>query len=123
MTYVTYKYFNKSNQRLAIFGEVINDNMAITIIPCSKKDQFNKKKARELYNKIKEGETVHYEAFNFKGTDASDFFRWCKSRYYKKVYIITDENTEIVKYTHKTGKKPSRIEILYSPQINKEKVS
>lgn len=113
MTYVTYKFFNKKNNRLAIFGEVISDNIAVTVIPCSKNDQFIKKKARELYENIKKGESVYYESFNLKGTDASDFFRWCKSKYYKKLFIEADETALIVKYTPGKGKSRTRVEILH----------
>lgn len=119
MTYTTYQFFNKKNNRLAIFGETIGSNITITIIPCSTKDHFSKKKARQLYQDIKDGKTVYYETHVCKGLDHKDFMRWCRNNFYKKVYIVSDETSEIVKYKPKTGTKPSKIEIIYNMSYKK----
>lgn len=58
-TLITYKFYDEQGRRVAIFGTPKNpDSLIITVITCSKKDNFSKKKAKELYNAWKNWQYV-----------------------------------------------------------------
>lgn len=74
----TYKFYDDKGRRLAIFYE----NGIITVIPCSKKDHFSIKKAKELYEGTCNS-AIKYEVDGINKID--DLVDWCYQRY-KKVY-------------------------------------
>ena len=112
MTYVTFQYYNEKSNRLAIFGEVVNNNIAITVIPCAKKDSFKKKKARELYQDIKDGKSVRYETYIANGDDFHAFLRWCRNTYYRKMTLIFDEKSHVFNYIPRRKNQKGKIEVL-----------
>jgi len=51
-----YNKYLEDGRRLSCFGQVIEEVLKITIIICSKKDQFSKKKAYQLYRHLLNGD-------------------------------------------------------------------
>ena len=98
-TLMTYKFYDQDGRRLAIFGKYVpkhphggNPLLHITVIPCSKKDQFSVKVAKRMYDEINDGKVyeelpVHsYFSTNVKnGKYKAEFLKFCNINFYKKV--------------------------------------
>lgn len=120
-TYNTFKYYDKSGRRLAIFCQIENGIMNITTFPCSKSDTFSKKRAWEIYQNEKVEFDVSYkieningvytrvktpgvfkevikENFTVKGEYSEDFIRWCNLNFAKRKTVVLefDSNVELV---------------------------
>lgn len=108
--YVTYKFYDEKERRLAIFavpslmaGEYEDvdtpkewNALLLFVIPCSKKDTFSKAKAKELFEENWSLKTQGFEGI--KGVTELlipiennkpkfTFIKWCEDNYYK--YIPT----------------------------------
>lgn len=89
MNIITYKYYDSKKRRLAIMARPMDlEHTEITIITCSKQDQFNKKFARmalESFDKTYITFEVHPQKLiiahfgDFKRT----FFDWANRTYFK----------------------------------------
>jgi len=92
MEIITYVYYTGKQQRLAIHAKENGDNIEITVLKCSKKDQFTKKFARQALALCEKsdvvrlyGELLHPEKFvidkreDFRKT----FFEWADGQYFK----------------------------------------
>ena len=77
----TYKFFNEKGRRMSIFAKPESGGIEITVIPCSRHDQFCKAKARELYQEGK----CHMEIFHADGNCFADFIKWCNNKYNKLI--------------------------------------
>ena len=73
----TYKFYDFQGRRLAIFYE----EGIITVIPCSKKDQFSIKKAKELYVSGCKSMEKH-EVKDI--TKIDHLVAWCHKKYLKR---------------------------------------
>lgn len=92
--YTTFMFYNEQKKRLSIFAEREGDILHITVIPCSRKDQFSRKVGREEYAEIvainptdKELQKRNIATFNIGIKDkqpGKTFINWCKEKYYKK---------------------------------------
>jgi hypothetical protein len=99
----TYRFYDSKNRRLAIFY----DNGLITVIPCSKKDHFSIKKARELYDSdVLCKSAQQYKAENIK--DIDDFIAWCRARYKKLQTISFVIPGQTIKVSGYISSKPNR---------------
>lgn len=98
MIYSNLKKYNSKGQRLAIFGRSVSDDqIEVLILTCSKRDQFTKKTAKEVYDYyVKTGEntidlhdtTYHPTVLTIpirEGKPKVSFLSWCKSQYYSMV--------------------------------------
>ena len=91
--------YDEKGKRLAIFAEVDDETptkLHIFILKCSKKDQFTKALAREVYEKYKETRTVlvvenngiyyHPNVISINidnpATPKKCFLEWCNSTFY-----------------------------------------
>lgn len=83
--WATYKFYDEQKRRLSIFGEIKEGKIVVTVIPCSKKDEFTKKKAKDLL--------IDDDAFKtriaIEGTRFADFIRFCNDNFLKmnRTYI------------------------------------
>ena len=82
----TYKFYLPTGERLAIFYE----NRTITVIPCSKNDQFSKKIAKNIFNEIGINRIItdkyNYFTFDIMIGYQKQFLEWCDINY-KKLYF------------------------------------
>jgi hypothetical protein len=79
----TYKFHTKKGERLAIFLH----NGKVVIFRCSKDDQFSRKVARRAFYEYEYGIGSEYHPEVIEAPEiktGTDFFNWCKSRYYVK---------------------------------------
>lgn len=92
MDIITYVFYTHKKQRLAIMATEVGENMEITILKCSAKDEFKKRFAREALNKLKTsttvrlyGELLHPEKIVIPITSdfRKDFFNWADTTYFK----------------------------------------
>jgi len=98
--YSNYQRYNKKGQRLAIFGREVGDQVEIFVLTCSKKDSFNRKLARNVYESFLaltgDGETInptlkdqnyHPHIYTILKRDSNGpkfyFLMHCKSTYYR----------------------------------------
>lgn len=97
--YTTYKYYDQKGRRLSIFGRNLDNKLVIDIITCSKKDEFSKKKGRELFNEYIELLSknvdnplpcypiqILVEIENEK--PGYSFIKFCNNNFYKKTTIL-----------------------------------
>ena len=99
----TFKFYDKKGRRLSIFCEKPeisspheNNIWVITVIPCRKQDEFNKKTGKSLYEEIKtyytwysitgnavKNEKLNHENFvvTFETTPKKLFLEWCYKNY------------------------------------------
>ena len=89
--YKTFKYYDDNGRRLSIMGEIIKspigDLILMTVIRCSKEDNFNKTVAIEIYTAIKEGRYFDYSEVTISILDnkpGKSFIDWCESNLYKE---------------------------------------
>lgn len=98
-TLKTYKFYDKDGRRLAIFGKYVpnhphggNPTLHITVIPCSRKDQFSVKVANQMYNAIDSGMIIgevpvhsYFSVPVLDGKHKAEFLKFCNINYYKMV--------------------------------------
>lgn len=111
-TIICYKYYDQKGRRLAIMARQLNEtHTEITIITCSKLDQFNKKEARQALLNVELGtkpviksEEVHPQTVIIAhyGEFRKSFFEWTSDNYYKIEYgKKTYNTTSLVGKMHK----------------------
>jgi len=96
MEIITYKYYTSKQQRLALLAtEIIKEEipyMEITVLKCSKKDEFKKSFARQALKLLQScdtvrlyGELLHPERIIIPITSnfRKDFFNWADTTYFK----------------------------------------
>jgi hypothetical protein len=91
----TYKYYLPTGERLAIFYK----NGIVTIIPCSKSDQFSKEKSKILYHflcRSKSADTLHLK-FEVQLNTQKEFLDWCNNNYKRMFAVFTPVKGRIVK--------------------------
>lgn len=94
----TYQFFDKKGRRTAIFGEVEQGWLKVTVIPCSVKDQFKKEKANELFKEgkgMKEGLQTQIPVEN--GKYKATFLKWCNENYQRPIAWFERFNVLAVK--------------------------
>lgn len=117
--YVTYKFFDEKKRRLAIFAipthEVVDgpidpdgqpSKVRVYIIPCSKKDTFSKKRAKELFIEFMEfrrlgfdGALAHPIELQIAVKDDKPkftFLKWCEENYFKYRKVDFALNTPVL---------------------------
>lgn len=107
--YSNYKCYWKNGNRFAIFGKEIDGILEVFGIMCSRKDNFKKQIAREVYSKWLEHRDLRViNSMGFhpfilnppkKDEDSSlfTFNQYCKENFYHKTTITCLYNTEILK--------------------------
>jgi len=111
-TIITYKYYDQKGRRLAIMAKKLNEtHTEITIITCSKLDQFNKRFARHALSLcsntgkvVINKEEIHPQTVVIAhyGEFRKSFFEWASDNYYKIEYGVKNYNvTYLVGKTHK----------------------
>ena len=76
--YKCFKFYDEKKRRVAIFY----DSGVVTVIPCSKNDEFSKKKANELYLQGTKGQKkIEVNSIQNHTT----FMEWCFENFRKKV--------------------------------------
>lgn len=97
-TLKTYKFYDKDGRRLAIFGKFVPNHphggsptLHITVIPCSKKDQFSIKIARQMYDALDSGRIIgevpvhsYYSVPAIDGSYKAEFLKFCNVNFFKK---------------------------------------
>lgn len=101
--YSNLRCYDEKGRRVAIFArhitlsdgsageELVNPRAAleITVITCSKQDNFSKKRANTLYrNHIAGGEGCHPDLFHIEVREDKPkwtFLMWCKENYFKLI--------------------------------------
>lgn len=81
--YSNLKRYDARMKRIAIFGRLIEDKIEIFELRCSKKDHFNKKLAKQVYEQYL--------------TDGSTVCEECE--YHPVIYLIIPENPEKPKWS------------------------
>lgn len=86
--------YDSFGRRLAVFGRVKErgaGEMIITIIRCSKKDQFSRKFAHTAYNQGVPKHDVHPEIIKLKlenvTTPKNEFIKFVNENYYRLMHI------------------------------------
>lgn len=87
MIYTCFKFYLKDKRRIAAFAEKIDDKLFITVIPCSRKDQFIKRKARELYEVSNKDNRVCIDIVDDK--PMKTFISFLYENYYKRKQITS----------------------------------
>ena len=86
--WITYAFYDEKGRRLSIFAKQKDKELEITIITCSKKDQFSKKEAKSLYAQVNWGKTTcKPQRFTIPIKDDKPkwtFINWCRENYYHK---------------------------------------
>jgi hypothetical protein len=106
----TYKYYLPTGERLAIFYEP----GTVTVIPCSKQDQFSKKEAKLLFQKIKSpavASVKHIREFIVLNNQ-KEFLEWCNNNYKRMFYVHTPVKGKIVKVEKIKRKKLNNYETI-----------
>lgn len=84
--WTNFSRYDKSGRRLSIFCDILNEKeLIITVIPCAKKDYFNKKVGKDLFYI---GKGVRYIVPIIEDKPIRTFMDWCKENYYKKVVRV-----------------------------------
>lgn len=74
--------YDRSGRRLSIFCDILNKKeLIITVIPCAKKDIFNKEIGKQLFYA---NFGVKYIVPIIEDKPIRTFMDWCKENYYKK---------------------------------------
>ena len=90
----TYKYYLPTGERLGIFYE----SGIVTVIPCSKKDQFSNKEAKFLYkDMISKDIILNYKQFEIVIGSQKEFLEWCNNHYKRMFYMFTPVKGKIVR--------------------------
>lgn len=104
---VTYRFFDEKGRRLSIFSRWMKKRsvLIITVITCSKKDQFSKQYARDLFEEWRNpigkpypGE-VHPIQLSLpieNNKPKYTFLKWCKENYFKKEKVIFAVESEML---------------------------
>lgn len=85
----TFKYYDDKKRRLSIFAEKQEDNnLCITIIPCSRKDVFKKQISIDLFNNISLGKVENKSFYQvvipiIENKPGKTFIDWCEHHCYK----------------------------------------
>lgn len=130
--YKTFIFYNNKGQRLGIFSRVLQDEIQVVVIPCSRKDQFSRKESKELYKKyIQEATSISKEDLAKKNIELISltlteenpgkiFFTWCRATYLKKfsttisvTYNYLSKDRKIIT----TMNKPSNIKAVVSKKL------
>ena len=82
MIHKTFSFYDKKGRRLSIFGEVVDNKINITIIPCSKHDKFYKDKANILFNTIGAYKELHIIPI-IDNKSMKSFINWCETNFYR----------------------------------------
>lgn len=90
----TYKFYDSKKRRLSIMGRLIDGNIEITIITCSKQDMFSRAEARNGFSCIEIGQLPVVNNSVAKPTRVvikantakwqREFYQYCMSNFYKK---------------------------------------
>ncbi len=94
--WVTYKFYDEKGRRLSIFAEELKEleenEMEITVITCSKHDQFSRAEAKHLYAGYNWGKPYcNPQTFIVPIKDNKPkwtFINWCRENYYHKEEAI-----------------------------------
>ena len=81
MKYITYKYYTNKGERLAIFYN--ESKKEIEVIKCNKKDTFNKKVAKTLY----ESNFYRYTTIKKECKNIKEFLEECNNLFNKYFYV------------------------------------
>ena len=95
--FLTYRYYNEKKQRMAIRGVIIVPHqMKITMVACSKKDDFDKRKIRTALREIQAGgigkinnEVLHETSVTilFEESPKYAFIKFCNDHFLKAVTV------------------------------------
>jgi len=108
----TYKYYNVREERLTIYGEIIDPNtIKITVLRCSKKDKFIKKLADSEADKFfTDGKPITNAIDDFNegmsqftipiknGEPKNTFLRFCRDNYFM---LIPSQPRPLGQFIHK----------------------
>lgn len=87
--YSTFMFYDEHKRRLSIFARKVGDTLEITVIPCSKRDNFQRKIGRQLYEQVIAGDEVKgYYLANIgikDGWPKNSFLDYCRKNFYKKI--------------------------------------
>lgn len=80
----TYKFFDQQGRRMAIFAREYNSSsLLIVAIPCSRKDAFSKKKAKEILKTEINPSVIPTST----GHEKRDFMLWVRKNYQKPIFV------------------------------------
>ena len=122
----TYKYYLPTGERLGIFYD---DAGTVTVVPCSKKDQFSKRSSKELYQltSIKylgkttfEHMTIPIKHWKFEVVFncQEQFLEWCNNNYKRMFYKYIAVKGKIVKIEKVKRNTPMRYETIKISYLN-----
>ena len=106
-TFVSFQYYDQKGRRLTICGDVVDSNLQITVITCSKNDQFVRRTGKELFAQIKAGSIQSKVGQTFNIPLEKDdvpgklFNQFCHESFFKKV----EESVRITRTYLKKGLK------------------
>lgn len=104
----TYKYYLPTGERLAIFYELGK----VTVIPCSKQDQFSKKISKSLFQGIKLNiNDIKHWQFEVVFANQEHFLQWCNNHYKRMFYVFTPVKGKIIKIEKQKRAKLNNYEI------------
>jgi hypothetical protein len=91
--YCNFQKYNSRGDRMAIFGTVAGEIINIVIFRCAVQDQFSKKRARQVFEEYRKGNTLVDEIQYHPSTSLvsieenrpkSTFQKFCHVNYYRK---------------------------------------
>lgn len=104
-----FRFYTPKRQRLAIFADVADRHLRFFILRCSRKDKFNKRVAKGVYQQWMEDRIYpvsrqsiiyHPQVFEVKIenplTPKKTFIEFCIDQYLKKIRITTVLEKEIL---------------------------
>lgn len=95
-TYANFKNHDKKRHRLSIFAEDNEEEkiLHITVIPCSRDDQFSRKEGRRLYEELKMGGKVYHFKYDLKyeSHPKNEFLDHCYYEYYSQIVSYAPVN-------------------------------
>lgn len=118
ITYSTYQFYMEDGRRLAIFAKQIDyGRVIIWVIPCNKKDQFSKAKAKQILEDFREwgkGNAYHYTIDNIG--NQKQFLMWCEKTYWKQGIVIMESHKadrKIITSSLISNNKKVEVKVLY----------
>jgi hypothetical protein len=100
--FATFNFYDQKGRRLNIFAEQEGNDLKITVITCSRKDMFSKKKGRSLYEKWVTGENateispkVHIVPISDTKKSKKEFINWCRENFMRKRIIEIEATASV----------------------------
>ena len=100
--FVTYKFYTKKGDRLALFGQEWDGELKIVAIRCSRRDMFSKYSAKWAYSQWACGTKTKYHPTELSvnilngETPRHAFNRWCEDNYYRKQTVIVPYIADVI---------------------------